>query len=161
MPLVSIILPYYNNEKYIFKTINSVLRQNPFGGITKSGISTGDYFLVSRSNLGGGVTSMINTGVSTLGVATSNLDTVYQVRHHDNVGSGQSVRVFVEVQSPHNLNTAGLGSGFNDNYGTFSWAKFAGSASGLAFTAHTFNGLVGLSTAPTIQRVEKLLLDYT
>lgn len=140
---------------------NSVLRQNPFGGITKSGISTGDYFLVSRSNIGGGVTSMINTGVSTLGVATDNLDTLYQVRHHDNVGSGQSVRVFVEVQSPHNLNTAGLGSGFNDNYGTFSWAKFTGSASGLAFTAHTFNGLVGLSTAPTIQRVEKLLLDYT
>ncbi len=27
MPLISIILPYYNNEKYIFKTINSVLKQ--------------------------------------------------------------------------------------------------------------------------------------
>ncbi len=27
MPLVSIILPYYDNEKYIFKTINSVLKQ--------------------------------------------------------------------------------------------------------------------------------------
>ena len=140
---------------------NSVLRQNSFGGVTKSGISTGDYFLVSRSNIGGGVTSMINTGVSTLGFTSTNLDTLYQVRHHDNVGSGQSVRVFVEVQSPHNLNTAGLGSGFNDNYGSFSWSKFTGGASGLAFTAHTFNGLVGLSTAPTIQRVEKLLLDYT
>ena len=27
MPLVSILLPYYNNEKYVFKTINSVLKQ--------------------------------------------------------------------------------------------------------------------------------------
>ena len=32
---------------------------------------------------------------------------------------------------------------------------------GLAFTANTLNGLTGLSTAPTIQRTTKLLLDYT
>ena len=27
MPLVSILLPYYKNEKYVFKTINSILNQ--------------------------------------------------------------------------------------------------------------------------------------
>jgi len=27
MPLVSILLPYFNNEKYVFKTINSILKQ--------------------------------------------------------------------------------------------------------------------------------------
>ena len=37
---------------------NSVLRDNDFGGFTETGIGTGDFFLVSRSNVGNGVTAL-------------------------------------------------------------------------------------------------------
>jgi len=140
---------------------NSVLRDNKFGGFTETGIGTGDYFVISRSTIGNGVTAKSNNGATTIGITTVALDGVFQVSDIARVGSGQTIRVSTEIASGHGINAVGLSSGFDCFYGHYSWAKFSTGTVGLAFTANTLNGLTGLTTAPTIQRSTKLLLDYT
>ena len=139
------------------------MRENQYGGLTKTGISTGDYFVVTRSNVGAGVTakSGIGTNYETVGIATQFLDGVYQVSHLTQVGSGQTMRVHVEIESGHGLNFTGLTSGVGAYYGSYSWTKFNTGTVGFAFTTNTQNGLTGLSTAAHIVRSTKLLQDYT
>ncbi len=142
----------------------SVLRDNAYGGYTETGIGTGDYFVVSRSNVGSGVTARSFNGSSTVGMTTVALDGVFQVSDIARVGSGQTIRVSTEIVSGHGCNFTGLSSGAGNYYGSYSWAKFtlaAGRVVGLAYTANTLNGLTGLTTAPEIQRTTKLSLDYT
>tara|TARA_B100001250_G_scaffold96842_1_gene81100 strand:- start:9919 stop:13056 length:3138 start_codon:yes stop_codon:yes gene_type:complete len=140
---------------------NSDIRQTKLGGLTNTGIGTGDYFVVSNSNVGAGVTARSSNGASTIGIATQFLDGVYQCSHLTRVGTGQTMRVHAEVMSGHGLNFTGLSSGVSNYYGSYSWARFTTTAVGLAYTVNTLNGLTGLSTAPEIQRTAKLSLDYT
>ena len=144
---------------------NSPLRENQFGSITQTGIATGDYFVVSRSNVGnvgGGVTALSQTRASTVGIGNSFIDGVYQVCHiHPVTGIGETMRVVSNIETNHQLNFTGLTSGVGAFYGEFSWAKFITGSIGTSFTANTSEGLTGLSTAPEIQRTNKLLLDYT
>ena len=140
---------------------NSVLRDNDFGGFTETGIGTGDFFLVSRSNIGSGVTAMSSNGSTTVGMTTIAVDGVFQVSDITRVGSGQTIRVFTEIASGHGVNVTGLSSGAGSYYGAYSYAKFTTGAVGLAYTVNSLNGLTGLSTAPQIQRTTKLSLDYT
>ena len=140
---------------------NSVLRDNDFGGFTETGIGTGDFFLVSRSNIGSGVTAMSNNGSAIVGITTVAVDGVFQVSDITRVGSGQTIRVFTEIASGHGVNVTGLSSGAGNYYGAYSYAKFTTGAVGLAYTVNSLNGLTGLSTAPQIQRTTKLSLDYT
>ena len=140
---------------------NSVLRDNDFGGFTETGIGTGDFFLVSRSNIGAGVTALSLDGSTTVGVTTIACDGVFQVSDIARVGAGQTIRVFTEIASNHGVNVTGLSSGAGNFYGEYSYAKFTTGAVGLAFTVNANNGLTGLSTAPQIQRTSKLSLDYT
>tara|TARA_R100001463_G_scaffold29565_4_gene67181 strand:+ start:6528 stop:10223 length:3696 start_codon:yes stop_codon:yes gene_type:complete len=143
--------------------LDSPLRENQYGGLTKTGISTGDYFIVNRSNVGAGVTakSGIGTNFETVGITTQFLDGVYQVSHLTQVGSGQTMRVHVEIEKDHGLNFTGLTSGVGAYYGSYSWTKFTTGTVGFAFTTNTQNGLIGLSTAANIVRSTKLLQDYT
>ena len=142
---------------------NSPLRENNLGGITETGIGTGDYFVVSRSNIsnGGIMTARTSNGSAVVGIATTCLDGVYQVSHITRVGTGQTIRVHTELSSGHGVVVTGLSSGAGNFYGAYSYAKFTTGAVGLAFTVNTLNGLTGLSTAPQIQRTTKLSLDYT
>ncbi len=140
---------------------NSVLRDNDFGGFTETGIGTGDFFLISRSNIGSGVTAMSSNGSSIVGITTIAVDGVFQVSDITRVGSGQTIRVFTEIASGHGVSVTGLSSGAGNYYGAYSYAKFTTGAVGLAYTVNTLNGLTGLSTAPQIQRTTKLSLDYT
>jgi hypothetical protein len=140
---------------------NSVLRDNAFGGFTETGIGTGDFFLVSRSNIGSGVTAMSLDGSSIVGMTTIAVDGVFQVSDIARVGAGSTIRVFTEIASGHGVNVTGLSSGAGNYYGAYSYAKFTTGAVGLAFTVNAMNGLTGLSTAPQIQRATKLSLDYT
>jgi len=144
---------------------NSPLRENQFGSITKTGIGTGDYFVVSRSNVGavgGGVTALSQTRASTVGMGNSFIDGVYQVGHIQPLaGIGETMRVIANIETNHQLNFTGLTSGVGAFYGEFSWAKFTTGAIGTSFSVNTLEGLTGLSTAPEIQRTNKLLLDYT
>ena len=140
---------------------NSVLRDNDFGGFTETGIGTGDYFVVSRSNVGSGVTARTSNGSAVVGMSTICLDGVFQVSHITRVGSGQTIRVHTEISSGHGLSVTGLSSGAGNYYGAYSYAKFTTGAVGLAYTVNSLNGLTGLNTAPQIQRTTKLSLDYT
>ena len=140
---------------------NSVLRNNDFGGFTETGIGTGDFFLVSRSNIGSGVTAMSSNGSTVVGITTVAVDGVFQVSDITRVGSGQTIRVFTEIASGHGVSVTGLSSGAGNYYGAYSYAKFTTGAVGLAYTVNSLNGLTGLSTAPQIQRTTKLSLDYT
>ena len=140
---------------------NSVLRENAFGGFTETGIGTGDFFLVSRSNIGDGVTAMSTDGSATVGVTTICVDGVFQVSNIERVGAGSTIRVFTEIASGHGVNVTGLSSGAGNFYGAYSYAKFTTGAVGMAFTVNPLNGLTGLSTAPEIQRTTKLSLRNT
>jgi len=140
---------------------NSVLRDNAFGGFTETGIGTGDFFLVSRSNIGDGVTAKSLDGSTTVGITTIAVDGVFQVSNIERVGAGSTIRVFTEIASGHGVNVTGLSSGAGNFYGAYSYTKFTSGAVGMAFTVNALNGLTGLSTAPQIQRTEKLSLDYT
>ena len=128
----------------------------------KTGISTGDYFVVSNSNVGSGVTAVGVGTTSVIGVATSFLDSVYQVSHLEVVGTGKTMRIHTNVQDNHGLSFVGLSSGAGNTYGSFSWAKFTSSrAGGFEQSVTTNNGLVGLSTAPQLIRTTHLLDSYT
>jgi hypothetical protein len=140
---------------------NSVLRDNDFGGLTETGIGTGDFFLVSRSNVGDGVTAKSSDGSTTVGMTTICVDGVFQVSNIERVGAGSTIRVFTEIASGHGVNVTGLSSGAGNFYGAYSYAKFTTGAVGMAFTVNPMNGLTGLSTAPQIQRSSILSLDYT
>ena len=140
---------------------NSVLRDNDFGGFTETGIGTGDFFLVTRSNIGSGVTAMSLNGSTPVGMTTIAIDGVFQVSDISRVGAGQTIRVFTEIASNHGVNVTGLSSGAGNFYGEYSYAKFNTGVVGFAFTVNAMNGLTGLSTAPQIQRSSKLSLDYT
>ena len=145
--------------------LDSQLRVNEFGGILKTGIATGDYFLVTRSNIGGGVTALSQDRTVAISSCSDFVDTVFQVGHIEDitpVGTASSMRIHVNVETGHGLNFTGLGSGVGNYYGDFSWARFSsGSRTGLAFTCNTSDGLTGLSTAPTIFRSTNLSLDYS
>jgi len=145
-----------------FIPLNSPLRDAPFGNTLVTGIATGDYFVVSRSNVGNGITALSQDRSSTVGVATQFLDGIYQVSHISPVGTGLSMRVHVNIETGHGLNFSGLGSGGGNFYGEYTWAKFTSSRStGLAFTCNPLNGLTGISTAPQIVRTTNLSLDYS
>ena len=145
--------------------LSSPLRDNKLGGLTKTGIATGDFFLVTRSNVGNGVTALSQDRTVAISSCSDLIDTVFQVSHIEDItptGIGMSVRVHANVETNHQLNFTGLGSGVGNYYGNYSWAKFTSTrTTGIAFTCNTSDGLSGLSTAPTIVRTSKLLLDYS
>jgi hypothetical protein len=139
-----------------FIPLDSPIRDSELGNVTRSGIATHDYFILSRTNVGNGVTALDRDGSTTVGISTENLDGVFQVAHYDIItaGSISTVRVHTRVATNHGVNTSGMTSGIGTSFGEFSWAKFdiTRSTNGKAFTANTENGLTGLSTAPSIIR---------
>lgn len=149
-----------------FIPLDSPLRENEFGGLTKTGIATGDFFTLSRTYFDNGATNgpfaLNQDRSSVIGTCTNDsIDCVYQVSHIEDVGVN-TVRVHTNLQTGHGLNFTGLGSGVGNYYGVYSWAKFTtGSRTGLAFTCDRGQGLVGIETGPQIIRKEKLSIEYS
>lgn len=139
--------------------MNDPQRQNQHGGITKTGIGTGDYFVISRSNVGAGLTSLSQDRSATVGTAVTCIDGIYECSHIEDLAS-DVVKVHVNIVSGHGLNFTGLHSDVGTHYAEFSWAKVtANSAIGTTFTINS-TGLTGIATAPTLIREQKLLVDY-
>lgn len=136
---------------------SNVLNTSNFDNITKSGIGTGDYFVITDSVTGTGVTTLnAASGFAILGIGSTYLDNVYRA---DNVQSSVSgiVTVFSNVRS-----IAGVGSTSGFICARYSWGKiydFNSRQNPLSFTLNN-NGLSGVSTAPLVFRKIPLTVSY-
>ena len=144
---------------HLYLPTDNSLRNTRFGGLTKTGIQTGDYMMVSRSNVGTGLTSKNTADNAIVGIATEFIDGVYQIADIEDV-TAQIVRVHVNIETGHGLNFTGLSSAIGNYYGSYSWGKVVTGSIGTSFAVNTLDGVTGLSTAPQLIRDEKLLVDY-
>lgn len=147
---------------------NSVLRDSDIVkvGIATTGISgiqTGYYFTISKSNVGSGLTSLDSFG-NVVGIGTSFIDNIYQVAsvsigQTDVVGVGITnvAKVVVNVQDYNGLN----GIGFSDFYGQYSWGRIATPVRVNPKEFIVEKNIVGISTLPIVQRFNRLkYLNY-
>ena len=142
--------------------------------ITRSGLSTGDYFVVQGTNIGavgGGVTSLgisTNTVVST---GSSFIDNVYYVHHYEHsntpgiVGFGAStLRVYCNVDQLTGIDTTTLldpmippvAGASGGGYGNYTWGLINVSRSvntAKVFECYNHNGLVGIETSAQVSRI--------
>ena len=142
--------------------------------INFSQLSIGDYFIISNSNvktitgyaLTGITTSlggMSNYPASKVGTATSYIDGVYKVEFVNKTIVPQGITTVtcnvVPVNGGIGINTSGVTGKY---YGNYSWSKIINYENRaiknpLEYTVNTNNGLIGLSTAPTVQRIPPLI----
>ena len=126
-------------------------------GIVTSGLNVGDFFIVSNSNVGHGLTSL-NTDGSAVGVGTTYIDNVYRVAHRtlgvttDAMGFGSTVvtQVVVSVNSLNGLS----GLGHSMYFGDYSYGKLQLSDRNTvrSYPVNTSNGVTGILTGPIIKR---------
>jgi hypothetical protein len=144
---------------------NSFLRDTTINGSVGiattgiSGIQTGYYFVVFNSNVGNGLTSIYQNG-STLSIGSTFIDNVYEVA---SVSIGQTealgigltyvAKVTVSVKDYNGLS----GLGYSSFYGEYSWGRIHDFTriDPRQFTSYN-NGLIGISTSPTVQRYNPL-----
>ena len=145
----------------------------PGAGITVSGISTGYYFVVYKSNItGAGVTSLDDAG-NTVGVGTTFADNVYFVESVSTVSVsntsigldtvGAAVTDVKRVRAIVSGMTTVTGITTSNFYGEYSWGRvnLAGRESLNTFDANTLNGYVGINTSDILTRTLKLKFnDY-
>ena len=143
-------------------------------GINFSTLSIGDYFIITNSNvqtntgyaLTGITTSlggMSNYPTSRVGTATSFIDGVYKVEAVNKPNISQGITTItcnvVPVNGGIDINTNGITGGY---YGNYSWSKVfnyedRAIRTPLDLSINTNNGLTGLSTAYTLQRIQPLV----
>ena len=132
---------------------------NP-GTIRKTGISTGDYFVVRNSVIGSGVTSIDGDVSTTVSTGTSFIDNVYRAAQVVAIGGTDTIRVSTNVMSLTGINT-NTHDQTDFTYGSFSWGKInIGSRNGSEFVFQKNDPLSGLSTSAHISRTTELKAQY-
>jgi hypothetical protein len=154
----------------LFIPTNSFLRDlniNSVGIATTgvSGIQTGYYFKVSNSNVGNGVTSLRQDG-TVVGFGSTFIDNIYEVAAVSiaqtgvpGIGLTYVAQVTVSLTSYNGLS----GFGFSSFYGEYSWGRISqlNRTDPKSFIVYN-NGLAGISTSPTVQRLLPLKYrDYS
>jgi hypothetical protein len=142
---------------------NSVLRDGKTVkvGIATTGISgiqTGYYFVINKSNVGKGVTSLGSSG-GIVGVGTTFIDNIYQVAAVSiaqtavpGVGVTNVAKVTVSVSGYNGL----TGLGFSDFYGEYSWGRISTPTRVDPQQFTTYANIAGISSSPIVQRYNKL-----
>ena len=129
--------------------------------ISKSGIATGDYFVIQNTSIGDGVTGIRNTssGPETVSVGNTFLDKVYYAEDYVSVGSSM-IRVFANVDSISGIDTTTLIS--QSKYGTYSWGSInvTRSSDSKSFTFHNQNGIIGIETSAQVIRTLPMKTSY-
>ena len=130
--------------------------------VSKSGITTGDYFVIENTHIGDGVTGIRTTssGPETVGVGNSFLDNVYFAEDYVSVGSSM-IRIFANVDSIAGIDTTSLTTKFK--YGTYSWGSInvTRKIDSKSFTFHNQNGLTGIETSAQVIRTLPMKTSYT
>ena len=117
-----------------------------------NGLGAGDYIFVNKTKVGNGVTSLNETGISTVSIGTTFIDNIYQVKTITNSGAQGSIECFGIVSTSLNSNNF---TGAGDNLGQFSFGELSSINRGSSPISIGVTGLTvdsGLSTFPTIQR---------
>jgi len=154
----------------VFLPMDSPFRDTTLVGTAKtvSSIQAGDFFVVSGSNIGLGVTSLKPGGAVAVGVGTSCIDNVYEAisvaaanREVAGVGQTTVVNVTVSVLSynGYDFNTLGV----NTYFGNYSYGKIETDArtATSSFNSYLDNGITGLSTSSqVIRRLPLKISDY-
>jgi hypothetical protein len=147
----------------LFIPNNSVLRdgKNVKVGVATTGISgiqTGYYFVVSKSNVGKGLTSL-NSSRGVVGVGTTFIDNIYQVAAVSiaqtavpGVGITNVAKVTVSVSGYNGL----TGLGFSGFYGEYSWGRISTPTRVDPQQFTTYANIAGISSSPIVQRYNKL-----
>ena len=125
--------------------------------VTVSGIQTGDYFVAFKTNIGDGLTSLYQDN-SIISIGSTFIDNVYEVASVSiaqtsviGVGLTYVAQVTVSVTNTDTL----TGLGFSEYFGEYSWGKIVVSSTDNEYTLSN-NGLVGVSTAPSVRRFNPL-----
>ena len=143
---------------------NSFLRDSSITGLagvtTISRIKTGDYFVISNSNIGYGVTSL-NASGQVVGVGTTFLDAIYQVAsvsiaqtNAPGIGVTYVAKVTTSITSYNGL----LGIGYSNFFGDYSWGKITVRSRNkeISYNSYTNNGYLGISSGTILKRTSPL-----
>jgi hypothetical protein len=125
---------------------------NVSGTISQSGISTGNPIYIFNTRVGRGVTSILSSNSSIVGVGTTFLDNIYIVSGINNTTG--VITCNIDSRS-YIVGIATTGFAYNNGVGNFSWGKISGftrSTSPIAIGVSGFAINSGLTTFPTIQR---------
>jgi hypothetical protein len=128
-----------------------------------SGIQTGYYFVINKSNVGKGLTSRNFSG-AVVGVGTTFIDNIYEVAAVSiaqtavaGVGITYVAQVTVSVSDYNGLS----GLGFSGFYGEYSWGRISTPTRKKPQEFTTYANVGGISSSPTIQRFNRLkYLNY-
>ena len=140
-------------------------RKNLGDLVSRSGISTGDYFVIENTFMGDGVTGIKTTtsGPETVSIGNTFLDNVYYAADVVSVGSS-ILRVFANVNSIAGINTTEFGTVGVDRFkfGDYSWGSInvTRGNNSKAFTFHNQNGLLGIETSAQVVRTLPLKTSY-
>ncbi len=142
----------------LYIPLDSVLRERY--SIYNSGISTGDYFSVTYSNVGNTSISL-KTDNSILGIGSTTLDNVYEVTSTQQINkfipsvgiTTTIVRVTTKISNYNGF----VGSAVTGYYGTYNWGKISIPirTKPREFITQTLN-FSGISTNPIVRRVYPL-----
>ena len=123
-----------------------------------SGIETGYYFAINKSNVGNGLTSLNSSG-GTVGVGTTFIDNIYQVASVSiaqtavaGVGITYVAQVTVSVSDFNGLS----GLGFSGFYGEYSWGRISTPIRKDEEDFESYANIGGMSTSPIVQRFNRL-----
>lgn len=135
------------------------LDQAAFSNITKSGIGSDDYFVITNSVTGAPTTS-ITIGNQPIGVGTTFLDNIYLVAQREQSNSG-IVTVYCNVQGITGIGT----TDFAPRIGKYSWGRIYSfqrdKINPRSFSAETNNGSVGISTGASVVRIKPMSENYS
>ena len=128
-------------------------------GKGRSGITTGDFFVVKNSVIGTGVTSVGATAGTTVAIGTAFIDNVFYAHHYVSIGSS-ILRVFSNVNSVAGINTSAVSH--VSEFGNYSWGSIEVSRTpnSHAFTFFNQQGTVGIKTSAHVSRIVKLKTEY-
>jgi len=129
-------------------------------GKGRSGIQTGDFFVIRDSFVGTGVTSIGATAGTTVAIGTAFIDNVFYAHHYVSIGSS-ILRVFSNVNSVSGINTSTVDH--LTSKGNYSWGSILVSRkpNSRAFEFFNQQGTAGIDTSAHISRVVKLRTEYS
>jgi len=129
-------------------------------GKGRSGITTGDFFVIHDSVVGTGVTSIGATAGTTVAIGTAFIDNVFYAHHHVSIGSS-ILRVFSNVNSVAGINTSTVNH--VSSLGNYSWGSIQVSRtpSSHPFTFFNQQGTVGIQTSAQVTRISRLRTEYS